>query len=167
MGIVKVLDIKAKTGDSRILIGGSLMKLAEYVPKGSAVIITDTNVARFYRKDFPAWHVIEIGTGEDIKSLETVRDIYAGLVEREIDRSGFIVGIGGGVVCDITGFTASTFLRGVDFGFVSTTLLSQVDASVGGKNGVNFKGYKNLIGTFNQPGFVLCDPDLLKTCDRL
>ena len=117
---MKVLQIQAKTGDSRILIGGSLMKLAEYVPKGSAVIITDTNVARFYRKDFPAWDVIEIGTGEGIKTLDTVREIYAGLVEREIDRTGFIVGIGGGVVCDITGFVASTFLRGVGFGFVSS-----------------------------------------------
>lgn len=163
---MKALEIQAKTGNSRILIGESAKNLAEYVPKGSAVIFTDTNVARFYGKDFPAWDVIEIGTGEDIKTLDTVRDLYGRLVEQEIDRAGFIVGIGGGVVCDITGFVASTFLRGVGFGFVSTTLLSQVDASVGGKNGVNFRGYKNLIGTFNQPRFVLCDPDLLKTLPK-
>ena len=75
----------------------------------------------------------------------------------------FIVGIGGGIVCDIAGFVASTFMRGVRFGFVATTLLAQVDASVGGKNGVNFNGYKNMIGVFNQPEFVICDPELLKT----
>jgi 3-dehydroquinate synthase len=81
----------------------------------------------------------------------------------EVERSSFIVGIGGGIVCDITGFVASTYLRGVRFGFVSTTLLSQVDASVGGKNGVNFGGYKNIIGVFNQPEFVICDLSLLGT----
>ena len=82
------------------------------------------------------------------------------------DRSTFIIGIGGGIVCDITGFVASIYLRGVRFGFVSSTLLSQVDASVGGKNGVNFKGYKNMIGVFNQPEFVICDLNLLKTLPK-
>jgi 3-dehydroquinate synthase len=81
----------------------------------------------------------------------------------EVDRSSFIVGIGGGIVCDITGFVASTYLRGVRFGFVPTTLLSQVDAGIGGKNGVNFKGYKNMVGVFNQPEFVICDMNLLNS----
>jgi 3-dehydroquinate synthase len=85
------------------------------------------------------------------------------LVSLRANRSSFIVGIGGGIVCDIAGFVASTFMRGVRFGFVATTLLAQVDASVGGKNGVNFNGYKNMIGVFNQPEFVICDLDLLKT----
>ncbi len=71
--------------------------------------------------------------------------------------------IGGGLVCDVAGYAASTYLRGLRFGFVPTTLLAQVDASVGGKNGVNFKGYKNLVGTFTQPQFVLCDLALLRT----
>jgi 3-dehydroquinate synthase len=79
------------------------------------------------------------------------------------DRGSFIVGIGGGIVCDVAGFVASTYMRGVRFGFVSTTLLSQVDASVGGKNGVNFGGYKNIVGVFSQPEFVICDPNLLST----
>ncbi len=81
----------------------------------------------------------------------------------EIDRTAFIVGIGGGIVCDITGFVASTYLRGVRFGFAATTLLAQVDASAGGKNGVNFSGYKNMVGMFNQPEFVICDPEVLQT----
>ena len=107
--------------------------------------------------------MIEIGTGEVIKNLDTVRKICQRLMDMEADRSSFIVGIGGGVVCDIAGFVASIYLRGVRFGFVSTTLLSQVDASVGGKNGVNLGGYKNMMGVFSQPEFVICDMDLLKT----
>ena len=81
----------------------------------------------------------------------------------EADRSTFIVGIGGGIVGDITGFAASTYMRGLGFGFVATSLLAQVDATVGGKNGVNFKGYKNMVGVFNQPHFVIADIELLKT----
>jgi 3-dehydroquinate synthase len=92
--------------------------------------------------------------------------IYQQLVNLEVDRSCFIVGVGGGIVCDITGFAASTYMRGLPFGFVSSTLLSQVDASVGGKNGVNFHGYKNMVGVFNQPAFVICDTEMLKTLPR-
>jgi len=160
---VKTLRILANTGNSRILIGETLGNVLEYIPPGEAVIVTDTNVSNLYKNQFPPCEVIEIETGEGIKTLDTVRDIYGRLVEMEVDRSSFIIGIGGGIVCDITGFAASTFLRGLEFGFVSTTLLSQVDASVGGKNGVNFDGYKNMVGVFNQPQFVLCDLDLLKT----
>lgn len=127
------------------------------------MIITDSNVRDIYQKDFPPGDVIEIGIGEKIKNLDTVRSIYGRLMDLETDRSTFILGIGGGIVCDITGFVASTYMRGVRFGFVSSTLLAQVDASVGGKNGVNFSGYKNMVGVFNQPEFVLCDMNLLKT----
>ena len=160
---MKTLRIHGITGDSTILIGESLRNLKKYLPPGKVVIITDTNVKHYYLKDFPLSEVIEIGTGEKIKNLDTAQAIYAKLVELEVDRSSFVVGIGGGIVCDITGFVASTYLRGVRFGFVSSTLLSQVDASVGGKNGVNFGGYKNMVGVFNQPEFVICDMNLLKT----
>ena len=128
-----------------------------------AVIITDSNVIEHYQKDFPAYALIAIDTGEEVKNLDTVQAIYGKLMRLEADRSSFIVGIGGGVVCDITGFVASTYLRGVRFGFVPTTLLSQVDASVGGKNSVNLGGYKNIVGVFNQPEFVICDMSLLRT----
>jgi len=160
---MKISDIKGDTGYSTIRIGESIGNLREYVPVENAVIITDSNVRRHYQIDFPTYDIIEIGTGEEVKTLDTVRDIYKGLLELEADRSFFIVGIGGGIVCDIAGFVASTYLRGLRFGFVSSTLLSQVDASVGGKNGVNFDGYKNMVGVFNQPEFVICDMNLLKT----
>ena len=97
------------------------------------------------------------------KTLDTVGRIYQRLLDYNADRNSFVVAVGGGILCDVAGFAASTFMRGVPFGFVSTTLLSQVDASVGGKNGVNFGGYKNMIGTFNQPRFVLCDDEMLQT----
>lgn len=160
---MKTIRIHGSTGDSTILVGEVLESLGKYAPLEKTVVITDTNVRRHYQKDFPPCEVIEIKSSEKIKSLETVKEIYQRLTEIEADRSSFIVAIGGGVVCDIAGFVASTYMRGVRFGFVSTTLLSQVDASVGGKNGVNLGGYKNMVGVFNQPEFVICDLNLLKT----
>lgn len=160
---MKTLKVHGAAGVSNILIGEGLQNLRNYIPAQRAVIITDTNVRDLYQQDFPPCDVIIIGTGENIKNLDTVRHIYEKLVDLDAQRSSFIIGIGGGIVCDIAGFTASTYLRGIGFGFVSSTLLSQVDASVGGKNGVNFGGYKNMIGVFNQPEFVICDIDLLQT----
>lgn len=160
---MKTLKVHGAAGVSNILIGEGLQNLRNYIPAQHAVIITDTNVRDLYQQDFPPCDVIIIGTGENIKNLDTVRHIYEKLIDLDAQRSSFIIGIGGGIVCDIAGFTASTYLRGVSFGFVSSTLLSQVDASVGGKNGVNFGGYKNMIGVFNQPEFVICDIDLLQT----
>lgn len=160
---MKLLEIKGKSGVSKIMVGEKLQNLQQYVPAKKAVIITDTNVFKHYKNDFPSCDIIIINTGEKIKNLDTVRHIYDKLLEFEADRSTFLIGIGGGIVCDITGFAASTFLRGIRFGFVASTLLAQVDASVGGKNGVNYEGYKNIIGVFNQPEFVICDINLLNT----
>lgn len=160
---MRVLEIPGRTGHSRIFIGQKLQNLRKHVRSDKAVIITDPHVRRLYAKDFPPYKLIEIGIGERIKNLHTVKAVYGNLVELEADRSSLMVGIGGGVVCDVTGFVASTFMRGIRFGFVASTLLSQVDASVGGKNGVNLLGYKNMIGVFNQPDFVICDTNLLKT----
>ena len=92
-----------------------------------------------------------------------MQNIYARLMEIGADRSTLLVGIGGGIVTDITGFVATTYMRGMDFGFVATTLLAQVDASVGGKNGVNILNYKNMVGTFAQPSFVISDVAFLRT----
>ena len=88
------------------------------------------------------------------------------MIKAGCDRSSFLLAIGGGIVCDIAGFVASVFLRGIRFGFVSTSLLSQVDASVGGKNGVNLDAFKNMVGVFSQPQFVLCDIDMLSTLPK-
>lgn len=162
-------EIKINTGTSvsRILLNEKLANLKNYLPAGKkAIIITDSNLHRHYGRHFKDFDIIEIGIGEQNKTLSTIDYIIGRLVDFEADRSTFIVGVGGGIVCDITGFAASIYMRGLRFGFVSTSLLSQVDASVGGKNGVNYKGYKNMVGVFNQPEFVICDIEMLKTLER-
>jgi len=160
---MKTFHVNGEFGLSSIYVGESLKNLSTYLPETQIVIVTDENIKALYKTDFPDVPIITIGTGEEIKTLATVETILKKLIHYSCDRSSFIVGIGGGIVSDITGFAASTFLRGVKFGFVSTSLLSQVDASVGGKNGVNLDAYKNMVGVFNQPEFVICDIDLLNT----
>jgi 3-dehydroquinate synthase len=86
-----------------------------------------------------------------------VERIHRKFLEWEMDRSSFVLGIGGGIVCDVAGFAASTYMRGVRFGLVPSTLLAQADAAIGGKNGVNVGGVKNIAGVFNPPGFVLAE----------
>ena len=163
---MRTIRINGLTGKSRILVGESLDNLHQYIPDGKAVIVTDTNVFDLFGDRFPALPRIVIGTGEAVKQLETVVQIYREFIKYEVDRDTFVVGIGGGIVCDITGFAASTFMRGISCGFAATTLLAQADASVGGKNGVNLDGFKNMVGVFSQPEFVLCDPAVLKTLSR-
>ncbi len=107
--------------------------------------------------------VIEIPDGEEYKCSATLEIIYDRLIEAEFDRSSLLVALGGGVIGDITGYAAATFLRGVPFVQVPTTLLSQVDSSVGGKTGINHRLGKNLIGAFYQPRLVLIDLDTLDT----
>jgi 3-dehydroquinate synthase len=158
------IEIRSQSKTSQILIGERMTDLHMYIPQSNpAFIITDSNVDKFYRKSFPNLPTFVVKAGEANKNLSTVVQVYRWLLEHGADRNSFIVGIGGGVVCDLAGFVASTFMRGVDFGFVATTLLAQVDASVGGKNGVNLDGYKNIVGTINQPKFVICDISMLKT----
>ncbi|MDR1864929.1 MAG: 3-dehydroquinate synthase [Bacteroidales bacterium] len=158
------MTIHTKGAASEVLIGESYRNLHRYLPADrQAVVITDANVRRHYGDIARGLPVIEIGVGESHKTLQTLEYIYEQLLRLNIDRNAFAVAVGGGLVCDAAGFAASTYMRGIPFGFVSTTLLSQVDASTGGKNGVNFGGYKNMIGVFSQPRFVICDPTMLQT----
>jgi 3-dehydroquinate synthase len=161
-------EICLNTQDSfcRILVGESFKNVGEYLPGKKLVIITDENVYRHYGAFLPEGLLITIKPGESSKTLSIASDIYGQLIANEIDRNSFILGVGGGIVCDLAGYIASTYLRGLSFGFVSTTLLSQVDASIGGKNGVNYEGYKNMVGVIRQPEFVICDPEMLTTLPR-
>jgi 3-dehydroquinate synthase len=163
---MKTIEIKTFNTLSKVLIGEKLENLKNYIPQKNVIIITDTNVLHHYYEHLNQYPIVEIGLGENNKTFETLQYIFSKFVEFEVDRSWVVVGVGGGIVCDVAGFAASVYMRGLSFGFVSTTLLSQVDASVGGKNGVNFEGYKNMIGVFNQPDFVVCDPGMLVTLDR-
>jgi len=160
---LKEFAIKVNTGTCRILVGESLRDLGRYLPEGKKIVVTDPNVRELYGNMFSDFACIEIGQGEKNKTLKTIEKIYRDFLDLEVDRSSFIIGIGGGIVCDVAGYAASTYMRGLSFGFVPTTLLAQVDASIGGKNGVNFLGFKNIVGTFRQPQFVLCDPAVLPT----
>lgn len=161
---MKILEVKAESRLSKILIGEKLANLPKYIESRNTVIISDTNLIRLYGNQFPKGiPVIEMGLGEKNKTFQTLELIYDKFLEYEVDRTTLVIAIGGGIVCDVAGFAASSFMRGMPVGFVSTSLLSQVDASVGGKNGVNFRGFKNMIGVFNQPEFVICDNEMLKT----
>ncbi len=148
---------------SIVAIGDVLSRIDDFLPDRRIIAVTDSNIYPLYKNMIDRWPSIVIGLGETNKTLATVEMIYERLVELGADRECFILGFGGGIVTDITGFAASTYMRGLPFGFVATTLLAQVDASVGGKNGVNLHGYKNMVGVFNQPDFVLCDTSVLGT----
>jgi len=155
--------VKTEGSVSEILIGIKWESVRERIPSSGTVVITDNNVHRIYRDRFPDIPVFQVKPGESSKKLEVIENLAERLMESGIDRSGFLLGIGGGVVCDITGFLASIYMRGIKFAYVSSTLLSQVDASTGGKNGVNLGSTKNVLGCFNQPEFVICDPVMLQT----
>jgi len=135
----------------------------------SVVIVTNPTVASFHLdtllNKISATHlnVVTIPDGEGFKTLETVENILNECFEHKLDRKSLLIAFGGGVIGDMTGFTASLYQRGIDFIQIPTTLLSQVDASVGGKTGVNNKYGKNLIGAFYQPKAVYIDPSFLET----
>lgn len=149
--------------ESEIYVGPVADLLPGLLPEDRVAVVCDATIDRLYGSLFEGRDRILIGSGESIKTLQTVETLYRRFIEAGIDRRTFILAVGGGIVTDVAGFAASTYMRGLPFGFVPTTLLGQVDASVGGKNGVNVDGYKNMAGTFTQPRFVVCDPALLRT----
>lgn len=145
------------------MVGARWEAVTRLLPESGVVIVTDKNVFDLYGNNFPDFPVIKIEPGEESKKLSIIESLARKLQKLGIDRSGFILAVGGGVVCDVAGFLASVYLRGIRCGYVSTTLLSQVDASTGGKNGVNLGSIKNVIGNFRQPEFVICDTTMLRT----
>jgi len=137
--------------------------LGEIVSKENTILITDENLIKSHPGKFNGWKTIVIRAGEAYKQQATVDHIFEQLIAYEADRKTFIVGMGGGVVTDITGYAASLYMRGLKFGFIPTTILAMVDASIGGKNGVDVGIYKNLVGLIKQPEFLLFDYSLLNT----
>lgn len=150
-------------GRSDVFIGPAAEILPDVLPAGRVVAVSDAAVAELHGRLLAPYETLLVGRGEEHKTLRTVETLCRRLIGLGADRKTFILGVGGGIVTDVAGFAASIYMRGLPFGFVSTTLLGQVDASVGGKNGVNVDGYKNMAGTFTQPQFVICDPALLRT----
>jgi 3-dehydroquinate synthase len=145
--------------------------ICRFFPGGSVFVVTDRNVAAIYGGDIGRWlagiphDVLALPPGEENKTWETVREIYAFLARGNADREALVVAFGGGVVGDLAGFAAATFLRGVPYIQIPTTLLAQVDSSVGGKTGFNLPEGKNLVGAFHQPRAVFIDQTFLRTLD--
>ncbi|HNQ96093.1 MAG TPA: 3-dehydroquinate synthase [Anaerolineales bacterium] len=127
------------------------------------LVVTDENVAKHHLKKFNIEKSIIIPAGEEHKNLETVSRLWKAFLENGLDRKSTIIALGGGVIGDLAGFAASTYMRGIDWIAVPTTLLAMVDASIGGKTGFDLPEGKNLIGSFHPPRLVLADPSLLRT----
>lgn len=137
--------------------------LSKLTGKDRTVLITDENVYRNHISKFRGWNTIVLKPGEEFKVQATVDSIIDQLIAFQADRQFTLVGVGGGVVSDLTGYVASVFMRGISFGFVPTSLLAMVDASIGGKNGIDVGPYKNLVGVIKQPAFLLFDFSFLST----
>lgn len=148
---------------SDVYVGPAAEILPEVLPAARVVVVSDATIDRLYPGLLAPYEKVLISRGESAKTLQTVEGIYRRFIELGVDRKSFVLAVGGGIVTDVAGFAAATYMRGIGFGFVSTTLLGQIDASVGGKNGVNVDGYKNMAGSFTQPCFVICDPAMLRS----
>ena len=137
-------------------------------------IITDSNVGALYASEVEKavssvcadTDIFTFSAGEENKTLDTVQDVYEYLIENHFDRNDCLVALGGGVVGDLTGFSAATYLRGIKFIQVPTSLLAQVDSSIGGKTGVDFRAYKNMVGAFHQPKLVYMNMSVLKSLSK-
>lgn len=156
------LKLSTSTGATDIVVG-ELLSSRLIGLEQEPILLIDEHVSFHHHDIFEPFRTLIIPSGESSKTLQTVEALYRELITLEADRSTLMVGVGGGLATDVAGFVASTFLRGTPFGFISSTLLGQVDASIGGKNGVNLDGYKNMVGNIRQPSFVWCDLSLLGT----
>jgi 3-dehydroquinate synthase len=131
--------------------------------KNNTVLITDENIFNLHGQRFAGWKTIVVKAGEPNKTQATVDRIVTELIKFEADRKFTVIGIGGGVITDLAGYAASVYMRGLRFGFVPVSILAMVDASIGGKNGVDVGPYKNLVGVIRQPDFLLYDSSFLSS----
>ncbi len=167
-----ILPVKTQNGGYNIYLErGALSQAGEYFNLDRKVlVVTDSGVPREYAEmvaDQCGEAIITVfPEGEASKTFDTYKGLLEALVQAEFTRSDCIVAVGGGVVGDMAGFAAATFMRGIDFYNIPTTVLSQVDSSVGGKTAIDFMGLKNIVGAFYQPCGVIIDPDTLKTLPK-
>jgi 3-dehydroquinate synthase len=176
---IDVVRVELGTRSYDIKIGGGLVAragelIAPMLKQKRTMIVTDTQVARWYLDELQhslraagiASDAAVLPPGEGTKSFDQLESLCAELLDRKVERSTTLIAFGGGVIGDLTGFAASILLRGIDFIQIPTTLLAQVDSSVGGKTGINAAQGKNLIGSFHQPRLVLADIEVLDTLPR-
>lgn len=164
-----IIPVKTSSGGYNIVLErGALSNLSEHLNlKRRVLIVTDSGVPEVYSKTVAIQcgtpFVLTIPQGEASKSFENFKFLLSKMVEYGFTRTDAVVAVGGGVVGDLAGFVAASFMRGVDFYNIPTTVLSQVDSSIGGKVAIDFEGYKNIVGAFYQPKAVIIDSDTLKT----
>jgi 3-dehydroquinate synthase len=150
-------------GNTEYYLQSGYSQLLQVAPVIHSVIVTDSTVHRLYGHLFSEYRVLIIESGEKHKTWETIQLLAEKLAAFEAHKHTRLVGIGGGMVTDITGFLASVYMRGISCSFVPTTLLAMVDAAIGGKNGINVGLYKNMLGNIRQPGFILYDLSFLES----
>lgn len=156
-----------------LLERGALKKVGElFKVKGKVLVVTDSGVPKQYSEavasQFKESYIYTFPQGEQSKNFDTYKAICEKLLEYSFTRKDAVIAVGGGVTGDMSGFAAATYMRGIDFYNIPTTVLSQVDSSIGGKTAIDLNGVKNIIGAFYQPKMVVIDPDVLSTLsDRL
>ena len=163
---MKKKTVKFSSASTTFYFDTSFDLLEDLTGTVKTVIITDENVFRTNQRKFKGWNTIVLKPGEEYKVQRTVDSIIEQLIAFGVDRKSFLVGVGGGVITDLTGYVAGIYLRGVKFGFVPTSVLAMVDAAIGGKNGIDVGVYKNMVGVIRQPEFLLYDYSFLKSLPK-
>lgn len=153
--------INFSSSSTDFYFASGISHLKEIADVKNAVFITDENIFNAHTKRFKGYNTIVLKPGEEYKVQATVDSIIEQLIALEANRKTILIGVGGGVITDITGYVASIFMRGIKFGFIPTSLLGLVDASIGGKNGIDVGVYKNMVGIIRQPSFILHDLNFL------
>ena len=157
---------KFSASSTDFYFAGGISYLKKITDPKATVIITDEHVYKAHTKRFKGWNTIVLRAGEDYKVQATVDAVVEQLIVLQADRKTTLVGVGGGVITDLTGYIASVYMRGIRFGFIPTSVLGLVDASIGGKNGIDVGQYKNMVGVIRQPAFILQDMVFLNSLPR-
>ncbi len=163
---MKHISYKFSASSTDFYFAGGISHLKKITDPKTTVMITDEHVYNAHTKRFKGWNVIVLKAGEEFKIQATVDAVVDALIAMEADRKTTLVGVGGGVITDLTGYIASVYMRGIRFGFIPTSVLSLVDASIGGKNGIDVGQYKNMVGVIRQPAFILHDMVFLNSLPR-
>lgn len=167
-----IIEVKHSQGSYDIVLQrGSLLKVDELICLNRKVlVVTDSGVPKEYaeivKNAAKQGYIVSIEQGERSKNIDNLKMLLTALTQNGFTRTDCVVAVGGGVVGDLSGFAASVFMRGIDFYNIPTTLLSQVDSSIGGKTAIDFMGLKNIVGSFYPPKKVIIDPDTLKTLSK-
>ena len=160
---MKHKSYKFSVASTDFYFAGGISHLRKITDPKATILLTDENVYNAHTKRFRGWNTIVLKAGEDYKVQATVDAVVETLIEMEADRKTTLVGIGGGVITDRTGYIPSVYMRGIRFRFIPTSILGLVDASIGGKNGIDVGRYKNMVGVIRQPSFILHDMIFLKS----